>query len=250
MKIKFLGTGSAWPLPRIGCDCKICRSRDKKDRRRRPSLLIRHKGKNILVDVSPDFYYQAMEENLTKIDMILITHAHEDHIGGLNEFNQLYKLRKKPFVLFTKRRVLRTIGKRFPWMFREKIKFRLLKSGMNVDGLEIDYLTVKHYIYTLGLIFKVNGKKIVYIPDCYGVKKREKIMNADILIVDATYGLGEKPNKRHFCLDETIKFAKEIGAKKTYLTHLGHYSTHKDLQKKVKKMGNFEVAYDGLEIDV
>ena len=248
MKITFLGTCCAWPIPRLGCNCGICRSRDKKDERLRSSLLIQHKGKNIMVDISPDFHWQAIKHNIKRIDKIFITHAHQDHIGGLDALNEVYVLNKKPIELYTTKKIYKKIEKQFPWMFQKKIKFREMKK-MDIGGLEVDYVPVKHSTETIGFIFKRDGKKFVYIPDCCGVKK-DKIMEPDVLAIESTISFGQKQTHGHWPVEKSIQLAKDTNAKTTYLTHVGHYLKHKDLKRKVERMGRFSVAYDGMELEL
>ncbi len=139
---------------------------------------------------------------------------------------------------------------KYPWTFDKVLKFKPIRRNLRIGGLEIDYFAAEHSIFTLGFIFKVKGKKVVYAPDCCGVKQRNKIEKSDILIIDSTKDFYKGNSKGHFSVKNSVKFAKEIGAGKTYLTHLNHHQRHADLRKKVRKMGNFEVAYDGLEIEI
>jgi len=249
MIIKFLGTGSAWPIPRIDCTCKLCKSQDKRDKRKRSSIFIQTERNNILVDVTPDFHWQAIEYEITKIDAVLITHAHQDHIGGLDELHEIYKLNKKQIPLYATKETFKEIESRFPWLFKKELSFIELTGKIGFNDLTVDFLKVEHSTDTIGFIFEYKGKKVVYIPDCSKIRDKDKIHDADIFIIDSTREFGRKSDDLHISIEDAMKLAKELNARETYLTHLGHHhERYEILQKKVFEMGRFYVAYDGLEI--
>lgn len=257
MKIKFLGTSAGWPLPRIGCSCKICQSKDTKDKRLRPCVLI---NKNTLIDAGPDIYHQFQKFGITKIKNIIITHAHSDHIFGLRDIvsSKLCQVKGKinlyccPESKKTLNRVFEALDFNFNLFYNNKT--------FAVDELKITPFSVVHSKKrpAVGLKVQENGdKNFVYIPDLRKIMAKEKklIKLPNILILDGStlkYPFPCWTEKwGHLSIEEGIKLAFELKPKKLYFTHIGHKTrTHKELEAYVqKKNKKFFIAYDGQEIN-
>jgi len=222
MQIVFLGTSSAEAMPREGCDCWQCLSKDKKDKRLRSSLLIERK---ILIDAGPDIIKQLTHNQIKKLEAVLITHDHQDHVGGIKD---LLKIRPEM-------RVIR------------------LKPGQHFKLLGIDFFAfkVKHskLVETVGLA--VNN--LLYLPDVAELTWAEQyIREAKIAVLDGS--VWGRDFGGHMAMNEIISQTKNYKSiKKIYFTHNGHtHKTHSDLNKLVKTLGDerFSLAYDGLELEV
>lgn len=223
MKIKFLGTSSGEAIPREGCDCEQCQSKNKKDKRLRSSLLIEDK---ILIDAGPDVLKQLTSGQINNLDSVLITHEHEDHIGGLK------------FLLRTRRdlRIIRMKpGQHFKLLGVDFFAFKVLHSKMAV---------------TIGL--QINNN-IVYIPDSSSLDLAMKyLQEANIAILDGSvFG---RSFGGHLSINEIVATVKSLkNLKKIYFTHNGHTrKTHIEMVKLVQKLGDarFILAYDGLELKI
>lgn len=223
LKIKFLGTSSGQAIPREDCRCPQCRSRDKKNLRKRPSILIDRK---ILIDAGPDILGQLTTSQINNLDSVIITHEHSDHTGGLKYLlkaqRNLRIIRMKP-------------GNHFKLLGVDFFAFRVLHSKMAPTiGLEI-------------------GEKVVYIPDSASLDvalkylKEVKVAILDGSIFDRSFG-------GHGAMKEIIATTKPFrNLKKIYFTHNGHtQKTHKEMIKLVQTVGDkrYTLAYDGLEIGV
>ncbi|OGD56405.1 hypothetical protein A2V71_04710 [Candidatus Berkelbacteria bacterium RBG_13_40_8] len=222
MLIKFLGTSSGESIPRADCDCRQCKSVDKKDKRLRPVILI---NKKILIDAGPDILKQLHQNQINALEAVLITHDHQDHIGGLKD-------------LLRARRDIRIIR---------------LKPGQHFKLLGIDFYAFKVKHSNLVPTVGVEINQGVYIPDIsdldWAVKyiKESKAAILDGSVLGRNFG-------GHLSMNEIIGETKEMkNLKKIYFTHNGHTKKpHKEMQELVKKMGDkrFFIAYDGLEIKV
>jgi phosphoribosyl 1,2-cyclic phosphate phosphodiesterase len=254
-RLKFLGSGSAWPIPRLGCKCYVCedaRREDSKSRRTRPSILLEHGNKKILVDCTPDFYSQMIREEVEDLDYLLISHIHNDHVAGLDDILPVIERKNEKMTLVTSEEVYKELKKKFDYLmgnFNEK----LLKFGdyLEIDGLKISYVPVMHGVYTLGFIFEGN-KKIVYLSDItHPLEKKflEKIMSADYLILDGSEIASRSP-RFHLSLESQLEMALEAKAKNVIFTHIGHgCPLHEELEELVKKLHpNSRIAYDGMII--
>lgn len=223
MKIKFLGTSSGEAIPREGCDCSECLSKNRKDKRLRSSLLIEEK---ILVDAGPDVLKQLTSSQINNLDSILITHEHDDHIGGLK------------FLLRT-RRNLRIIR---------------MKPGQHFKLLGVDFFAFKvlHSKMAITVGLQVNNN-IVYIPDSSSLDLAMKyLQEANIAILDGSvFG---RSFGGHLSINEIITTVKPLkNLKKIYFTHNGHTrKTHQEMVKLVQQLGDhrFTLAYDGLELKI
>lgn len=256
MKITFLGTSATWPLPRKGraCHCKICQSKDKKDKRFRSALLltINHKPSTILVDCGPDIVRELRCENIKKIDAIIITHAHSDHIAGLKglELDSLvpvYALNQ------VHQRIKANFGKKVEYK-KEIIKpYQKFRAG-SLEFIGLPVIHSKNFptiALKLTMNYKLKTMNLIYMPDYKEVPEKSKklIKNTDILILGGAILSRKIP--WHKPIVEGIKLAKELKAKKVYFTHIGHQNLpHKELVKFVQKQGGkqFKVAYDGLTL--
>jgi phosphoribosyl 1,2-cyclic phosphate phosphodiesterase len=252
MKIKFLGTSSGWPLPRLGCKCKICSSKDKKDKRLRPSILINEK---VLIDAPPDIYHQIEKFNIDakKLKYIVLTHAHDDHIMGLYDLSHIYNNQAKPIIISTKS-VLDYTNKKYRASFFSFTKASLspLKKLTLGSSTDVWLVPVRHTVEAYAI--KIKSKKpIVYAPEFRSIPNPSKktLGDLDIIIIDGSSKTKAGQARGHETIEEGIRVAKQLSPKKVYFTNIGHKTdTHKELEKFVKQKGGnkFNIAFDGLEL--
>lgn len=252
MKIKFLGTSSGWPLPRLGCTCSICKSKDPKDKRLRPSLLF---DDEVLLDISPDIYHQIQNFNIdpTKIKYIILTHAHDDHIMGLYDLGHIYNSHSKPILISTKS-VLDHAGKRFGISLFSFKKAALSPSKKLTLGksTNIWLVPVRHTVEAYGI--KIKSKKpFLYAPEFRSIPKPSKNLlgDLDLLIIDGSSKTKVGQARGHETIKDGVEVAKQLSPKKIYFTNIGHKTdTHTKLSEFVKSKGGakFNIAFDGLEL--
>ena len=255
MKILFLGTSAGWPLPRLGCNCRICQSKDPKDKRLRPSVLI---NDSILIDAPPDIYQELtnLKVDTTKISALLITHAHPDHIHGFHDLTHLYNREIKDPKLIVPFDVLNGLRKFHSLPLKPfKPEIVQIKTVIEHEKVKISFFPIKHSrIPCYGIKLK-QEKIFVYIPDLARLPRSERrqVRNVHLLVLDGS-SLGKKGQARtHQSIEEGIKLAKELKPKLCYFTHIGHITgTHQELEKFVREQGgrNFHIAYDGLELNL
>lgn len=251
MKITFLGTGTSSGIPLLTCHCKVCKSTDLKDKRLRSSIFIEVEGLNILVDIGPDFRQQMLKENIQKIDSILITHAHHDHVASLDEIRAYNFSSKKAMNLYANEIAESELRKHFDYIFREN-KYKgvasvnllpIRKEKINIGDVEITPIEVLHDKLPVAA-FRI--KDFAYVTDIKTItaEEFEKLKGVQILVVSA---LRHTEHYSHFTFEDAIAFAQKLGVKRAYLTHLSHLSgKHEEVSKILPE--NISIAYDGLKI--
>jgi phosphoribosyl 1,2-cyclic phosphate phosphodiesterase len=253
--ITFLGTGTSVGVPVIGCDCAVCRSADPRNQRLRSSIVVRAGEVTVLVDSGPDLRAQALRENLREIDAVLYTHAHLDHVAGFDELRAFCWHRAGPLPMYGTGACLDQLRGMFAWAFAGENAYkgyvrpdpRPVEGPFQIGGLRISPLPVEHAaVVTVGFLFETEeGRRLAYLPDVKRIPPAtmERISGVDALVVDA---LRPMPHPTHFSLEEALSAAREAGARRTWLTHLGHENDHAALQQELPE--GVEVAWDGLQV--
>lgn len=254
MKITFLGTGTSQGVPIIGCDCKVCSSDNTKEKRLRSSVLINTDNKNILIDAGPDFRQQMLREEIRKLDAILITHEHKDHIGGLDDVRAFNYIQKKPMDIYAEERVCNALKSRdFAYIEERRDYPGIPQINFNVIENKTFYIDKTKIIPIRGIhmklpVFGYRIKNFAYITDMNYIssQEKEKLKNLDLLIINT---LRIKKHISHFNLEEALEVIDEVKPKKAYLTHISHKLSfeHPDIKTLPR---NINLAFDGLEIIV
>ncbi len=251
MEIVFLGTGTSQGVPILGCDCEICKSKDEKDKRLRSAVLMHHSGMDLLIDCGPDFRYQMIREGARNIDAILFTHGHIDHTGGLDDIRPLNYLCQKPMEIYAEQQVIDGLHKQFFYIFENsnypgvpKVNIHPIDSNSDfwINDIKVTPIRVLHGKLPI-LGFRIGN--FAYITDAKFIPETEidKLQNLEILVVNA---LQLHEHQMHFTLDEAVDFAKRIGAKQTFFTHIGHRISYADVNPKLPK--GMQLAFDGLRL--
>jgi len=253
LKVTFLGTGTSQGIPVIACDCEVCKSSDIKDNRLRSSILIESEEKTIIVDTGPDFRQQMLRENVQKLDAVVYTHAHKDHIAGLDDIRAFNFKQKAAIDIFATVAVQEALKREFYYIFSEykypgipQINLKNIHhQNFTIGDIDLKPIEVMHFkLPVLG--FRI--KDFTYITDAKTISEseQEKIKGTKILVINA---LQKEKHISHFTLDEAIAFARKIDADKTYFTHISHnLGKHKDVMKELTE--KIELAYDGLIISI
>ena len=253
IKIHFLGTGTSQGIPIIGSDHPVCLSTNQKDKRLRSSLLLEKDGKIITIDSGPDFRQQMLRYNAQRLDGILYTHEHNDHVLGLDDIRPLVFKSGEDMNVYGLKRVLDELHNRFPYMFEEQkypgvptvIENIVEEEKFLVAGFTIEPIKVLHG--PLPILGYLIDDKIAYLTDVKTIptESLEKLRGVEVLIISALRV--EQEHFSHILLDEAIRYADLIGAKQTYFTHISHHlGFHDEVEKQLPK-GKY-LAYDTLEI--
>ena len=253
MKITFLGTGTSCGVPFIGCDCEVCTSTDTHDKRLRCSALLEIEDKHILIDCGPDFRQQMLTVPFHKLDGVLITHEHYDHVGGLDDL--------RPYMKFGEVNVYAEdfcathLEERIPYCFTPKEKrypgvpaINLIRiephKPFSIEGIEVMPLRVMHgQLPILG--FRIGN--LAYITDMKSIDngEYEYLKGVETLVVNA---LRHKEHRTHQTVEDAIAFSRRIGATSTYFIHMSHdVGLHATEESKLPE--GFHYAYDGLEVE-
>lgn len=254
MKFKFFGTGTSQGIPVIGCHCEVCTSSDLRNRRFRSSgMITTDTEKKILIDCGPDFRMQMLENNEDRVDAVLLTHEHNDHVIGLDDLRPLIFKNKKDMALYSNKRVGDEVKFRFPYAFTaEKYpgvpSFELyeITGAFSLFDAQIVPIEVMHYKIP---IFGFKFKNLAYITDASFISdlEKEKLKNLDYLILNCIRKTDLHP--AHFILPQVLELFDELKPKKMYLTHISHHlGLHAETETELPE--NVHLAYDGLELDI
>lgn len=252
--ITFLGTGTSQGIPVIGSNHPVCKSKDFKDKRLRVSVLISWENYNYVIDCGPDFRMQMLEADCTKLDGVLFTHEHNDHIAGLDDIRP-YFFRQGDIPIYAHKRVIKALKKRFDYVFAKEDKY---PGAPTVIENEIDKSTPFKIANQLVIPIEVMHnrlpvlgfriKNFTYITDAKIIAPEEvaKIKGTEVLVINA---LRIEAHHSHFNLGEALAFIEEIQPKRAYLVHISHMlGFHEEVQKTLPE--NVFLAYDGLKITV
>lgn len=253
IKLTFLGTGTSQGVPVIGCKCKVCKSTDKHDKRLRTSALVQVNGNNFVIDSGPDFRYQMLRCGIQKLDALLFTHEHKDHVAGMDDIRPFNFILKQKVNVYATDRVQLALKREFPYVFEDlkypgvpEVKMHLIdKNPFEINGVKIEPIEVSHYLLPV-LGFKIG--ELCYITDANFISEESKAMikNCKILVINA---LRKEKHISHFNLKEAIEIIKELNPEKAYLTHISHQlGTQKDVENELPE--NMFCAFDTLEIDL
>lgn len=254
MKVTFLGTGTSQGVPVIACDCAVCISANQHDKRLRVSVLVEMQGKTIIIDTGPDFRYQMLRAGVKKLDAILYTHEHKDHVAGLDDVRAFNYVQGSAVDIYAHKRVQEALKNEFHYVFSgsnypgiPRLKLNTIQDGLPFQAAGIDVIPISVMHFQLPVLgFRMGD--FTYITDANLITEAEKskIKGSDILVINA---LQKEKHISHFTLEEALELAAEIGAKKTYLTHISHrLGTHDEVSEQLPE-GVF-LAYDGLELEM
>lgn len=254
MELLFLGTGTSLGVPMIGCDCTVCRSPDPRNRRRRSSAYLSAGDTRIIIDTSPDFREQALTFNLRRVDAVLFTHAHADHILGLDDIRRFNTLQKAVIPVYSVLEVMQEVRRVFayigrpvqPGLYRPQVDFCVASGPFRVGDVAVTALDVEHGDgRTVGFLLEREGKRIGYFPDCHSMPAatRVALQDVDVLVLDT---LRHRPHPTHLSVSESVELARALGARQTYLMHLCHDLDHARLEAELPP--GIAVAYDGLRV--
>ena len=253
MKVILTGTGTSQGVPVINCRCEVCRSEDQHDKRLRTSAIVRFSDTTILIDPGPDLRQQLLAHPVEKIDAILITHEHHDHIGGMDDLRPFFFRQKEPLDIYAGEETLKAIKRKYYYAFDENPypgapQFNLIpmeNSSFSVNNHQIQPVFAWHGKMP---VYGFRFDDFAYLTDIKEIHKEEqdKLQNLDALVLNA---LQQQEHHSHLTLQEALALIKQIDPGNAYLTHISHeMGKYENIRKLLPE--NAFLGFDGLEIDL
>ncbi len=257
MKLTFLGTGTSFGVPQIGCGCDVCRSDDPRDKRTRSAVVVETGTGTILIDTPPELRLQLLTAGLTRVDAVVYTHEHADHVNGIDDLRLFTVRDRTPMPVYGPVETLDRLRTSFQYIFDESIaphpgtsKPHLVPTPVEpgqefeVAGQQVLPLAFAHGHLR---VFGYRMGNLAYITDVKAVPlhKRDSLRDLDVLVLNALWW---RPHPTHLSIAEAVRTAQDIGARRTYLTHLTHETGHAALNAELPP--GISPAYDGLTVEV
>ena len=257
MQITFLGTGTSGGVPTIGCGCAVCRSADPRDKRFRSSLYVREEGTHVVIDTTPDFRSQALRFGVQRVDAVLFTHSHADHMFGFDDIRRYNVIQNAVIPAYANaegiadlKRVFNYVGtEELPGLYRPRVAFRVLEGPVEIGPLRVRPLPVEHGPKPT-LCFRVEGRdaSIGYAPDCHAMPPEtvQHLRGVDVMILDA---LKPTPHPTHLALAESLDLLAEISpGRAAYLIHMCHRIGHAATERALPP--GVHLSCDGLQLEL
>jgi phosphoribosyl 1,2-cyclic phosphate phosphodiesterase len=257
MRLTLLGTGTSMGVPQIGCGCAVCRSTDPRDQRTRTSALFQAGGAAILIDTPPEARLQLLRAGVNRLDAVLYTHRHADHIHGIDDLRSFSLLRRGPLPLHGPDDTLVHLRTAFSYIFddgvvpppgtsKPRLTLHPLQPGVpaRIAGIEVLPLELEH---GREAIFGYRLGPMAYLTDTKRVSDavRRELAGVEVLVLNALWW---REHPTHLSIGEAVDVARAIGARQTYLTHLTHETSHQELLDRLP--AGIEPAYDGLTVEL
>jgi phosphoribosyl 1,2-cyclic phosphate phosphodiesterase len=257
MRLTFLGTGTSFGVPQVGCGCAVCRSTDPRDRRSRSAALVQADQSTLLIDTPPELRLQLLAADVARVDAVLYTHEHADHTNGIDDLRIFSVRQRRPLPVYGPPETLARLRNGFPYIFddavpafegtsKPNLELHPLEPGetVRVVGVEVLPLAFGHghirvYGYRLGAL--------AYLTDVKAIPAdaRARLRGLEVLVLNALWW---RPHPTHLSIAEAVETALALGARRTYLTHLTHETGHAELAGQLPR--GIMPAYDGLTVEV
>ncbi|HUM96368.1 MAG TPA: MBL fold metallo-hydrolase [Chitinophagaceae bacterium] len=252
LHIIFLGTGTSSGVPMIGCDCEICLSTDKKDNRLRSSILVQSPTTTLVVDTGPDFRYQMLRQKVKKIDAVLFTHPHKDHLAGLDDIRAFNYFMQKPIEVYADALTEEAVRRDFYYAFTDTKYPGIPELNLNTIALDPfvigDIPIIPILVWHLKMpVLGFRFGNFTYITDANRIDdtEKEKIKGSNTLVINA---LRKHKHISHFTLDEAVALVQELNIPNAWFTHISHQlGLHSQVDAELPN--GMHLAYDGLELN-
>ena len=257
MRLTFLGTGTSFGVPQIGCDCAVCRSSDPRDKRTRSGAILQAAGSTILIDTPPELRLQLIAGGFSRVDAVLYTHEHADHVNGIDDLRIFSVRQRRPLPIYGPAETLQQVRASFNYIFDDTVRPYEGTSKpslslhptepdqpVSVAGVELLPLAFEHghlrvFGYRVGRLAYITDVKVI------GELQRERLRDLDVLVLNALWW---RSHPTHLSIAEAVETAQALGARQTYLTHLTHETGHAELEAQLPP--GVLPAYDGLTVEV
>ncbi len=251
LQITFLGTGTSSGVPMIGCDCDVCTSSDPNDNRLRSSILVESPTTSFVIDTTPDFRYQMLRIHNKKLDAVLFTHPHKDHIAGLDDVRAYNYLQQKPMEVFANTLTIESLKREYHYVFADKTYPGIPQINLNTISKTPffigDIYVIPILVCHLNMpVFGFRMNDFTYITDANRIDEieKEKIKGSKILVLNA---LRKENHISHFTLEQAVELATELEVPEVYFTHISHQlGKHEEINKVLPQ--HIRLAHDGLTL--
>jgi phosphoribosyl 1,2-cyclic phosphate phosphodiesterase len=250
VELTVLGSGTSVGVPVIGCHCAVCTSENPRDKRTRPSILLQYNQRAVVIDTGPDFRFQALRAGMDRLDAVLYTHAHADHVLGLDDIRPFNEQGAKTIPIYANRPAMDGLHRIFqyvfdgnyPWGGVPLINAHLINGPLTLFGLDIVPVRVRHgYLEVVGFRFG----KVAYLTDYSEIPEAsaQLLRGMDVIFFD---GLRHTPHPAHMTVAQALKEVERLRPQKAYLTHIAHELSHEETNRSLPR--NVELCYDGMQL--